>query len=902
MKPIHDVAIIGAGAVGAAIARELSRYDIQVVLLEANSDVGMGTSKASTAIWHTGYDATPGSLESVLLKRSYPLLEKFMIEVGCPFERLGGLLIAWTQDQLEALPSLLEKAHQNGDSDVYLMGKEEIYRREPHLGEGALGGMFVPGEGILCTFTIPLACATQAVVNGATLKMNFKLNSIEQSPDISIISSEHEEIQAKWVINAAGLYSDEINRQFGHDNFKVTPRRGELIVYDKLARSLVNHVLLPVPTPVTKGVLISPTVYGNVLLGPTAEDLLDKTATGTSASGLESLLEKGRKILPELIEEEVTATYAGLRAATEHSDYQISLHAGQRYICVGGIRSTGISGCLGIAEYVADLLREGGVELLPKSKFKTIRMPNIGEAFSRPYQDAELIAQNADYGKIICHCERVSLGEVHDAIHADIPASSLDALRRRTRAMQGRCQGFNCHAALVKELNAKGATSALVHGPRQSAKPNKGLTAPAGLRHSESVDVLIVGAGPAGIAAALELKRLGIRKVLVAEREPVAGGIPRMCGHIGFGLTDLHRVLTGPAYARKYREMADQAGIEIHTATTITGWERSPKASDPCALKFTSPDGVGRVEARSVLLATGVRERPRSARLIPGRRLQGIYTTGSLQRFVYEHELPVGKRAVIVGAERVSLSVVLTLRHAGARVLNLITELPHHQLYPPIFLPAKILFADILAHAPILTSTRVSNIFGHQRVEGIEITDMESGRTHLIECDTIVFTGDWIPENEIARQGNVKTGKPSLGPQVDSQFRTSQTGIFAAGNLLRGVETADWAALEGRRAARSIARFLEDGAWNGSRVEILAEPSLAWIYPNVLSPDALPARFHIRSHEFRNHVTLRVMQGSRVLHSQPFRRLLANTSITLPGDWAESADFSGPALRLEVAE
>src|SRR5919109_3245395 len=213
MTQIYDIAIIGAGAVGSAIARELSRYDINVVLLEAKPDVGMGTSKASTAIWHTGYDATPGSLESVLLKRSYPLLEKFMIEVGSPFERIGGLLVAWTPEQFETLPSLLAKAHKNGDTDVYIISKEELYQREQHLGDGALGGMFVPGEGILCTFTIPLACATQAVVNGVELKLNFRVESIRPSTidhkPSSIVhglsSGGSEEIHATWIINAAGL-------------------------------------------------------------------------------------------------------------------------------------------------------------------------------------------------------------------------------------------------------------------------------------------------------------------------------------------------------------------------------------------------------------------------------------------------------------------------------------------------------------------------------------------------------------------------------------------------------------------------------------------------------------------------------------------------------------------------
>jgi thioredoxin reductase len=361
--------------------------------------------------------------------------------------------------------------------------------------------------------------------------------------------------------------------------------------------------------------------------------------------------------------------------------------------------------------------------------------------------------------------------------------------------------------------------------------------------------------------------------------------------------------MTGPSYARKYHEMADRAGIRIYTSTTITGWDNaSPHNAGGYALHFTSPDGAGHIQAKSVLLATGVRERPRSARLVPGSRPQGVLTTGSLQRFVYEHELPVGKRAVIVGAERVSLSVVLTLMHAGVSVLCMITELPHHQLYLPVFLPAKILFADLLARAPILTNQRVTNIFGQPRVEGIEITDLDSGRTRVIPCDTVVFTGDWIPENELARKVNVTGGKPALGPQVDSHFRTSQPGIFAAGNLLRGVETADWAALEGRSAACSIARFLEDAEWNGSRLEVHAEPPLDWICPNVLSPDALPDRFRIRSHKFRDHGILNITQDQKVLYRQKFRRLVANTSINISGAWTNRVDFSGEPLKIEVVE
>lgn len=456
MQNIYDVAVIGAGAVGTAIARELSRYQLTCALLEAKSDVGMGTTKANTAIWHTGYDAKPDTLEAKLLHRAYELMKDYIPEAGIPMEPLGGLLVAWTEEQQQTLPALLERAHTNGVTDVRIISADEVYQLEPNLNAGVWGGLFVPGESIICPFTIPLAFATQAVLNDVTLKLNFPVKKITLEKDgTTLVQSSDNSVRCRYLINAAGLYSDEIDRLLGHNNFTVTPRRGELIVYDKFARTLINHVILPVPTPTTKGVLISPTVYGNMLLGPTAEDLEDKTNTATSKAGMQMLLEKGRAILPDLISEEVTATYAGLRAATEHKDYQIRSHTDQRYICVGGIRSTGVSGAMGIAEYVSELLVTAGVTLTPKPEFKTVKMPYIGNVNLRPYQNADMIAENSDYGQMVCHCERVSRGEILDAIHSPIPARTIDGLRRRTRVLQGRCQGFNCQAAIVDILAAE---------------------------------------------------------------------------------------------------------------------------------------------------------------------------------------------------------------------------------------------------------------------------------------------------------------------------------------------------------------------------------------------------------------------------------------------------------------
>jgi hypothetical protein len=238
--------------------------------------------------------------------------------------------------------------------------------------------------------------------------------------------------------------------------------------------------------------------------------------------------------------------------------------------------------------------------------------------------------------------------------------------------------------------------------------------------------------------------------------------------------------------------------------------------------------------------------------------------------------------------------------HAGVKVLNMVTALPHHQLYLPVFLPAKVLYADILARAPILTDKRVTNILGRPRLDGIEVTDLDSGGTQVIECDTIVFTGDWIPENELARRGGVETGRPSLGPQVDSLFRTSQPGIFAAGNVLRGVETADWAALEGRGAARSIARFLENAKWPANRIEVRVDAPLTWISPNVITSDSGVERFRFRSDRFCEKALLQVRQSDHILYQKQFRRLNANTSLNLSSDWIEKVDFTGEPVKLVV--
>ena len=458
INKIFDVAIIGAGVVGSAIAREFAKHNLTLCLIDAAADVGEATSKSNTAILHTGFDMTPGSLEAKLVSQGYQLLKAYAAQVNIAVEKLGGLLVAWSDEEVANLPKLKEKAIANGYTECELITKEELYKLEPNLGDGALAALTVPGEWIIDPWSPIVAFATQAKLAGCEIRLNTKVLDIAVAGELITLGTNDQPITCKYLINAAGLYSDEIDKLLGISDFKVRPRRGELIVFDKLSRSLINHVILPVPSSMGKGVLVAPTVFGNIMLGPTAENLDDKTATGSTNAGLKFLMEKGRKIAPQLLGEEITAIYAGLRAATEHSDFQIKLHTvnnKQRYLTAGGIRSTGLTASMAIATYVKQLLIAAGLDTGGEKELPAVKMNNLGEASLRSYQDEEKIAQSPLHGSIICHCEKTTTQEVLDALTSPLPPTNIANLARRTRAGLGRCQGFYCHSELRKLLEKR---------------------------------------------------------------------------------------------------------------------------------------------------------------------------------------------------------------------------------------------------------------------------------------------------------------------------------------------------------------------------------------------------------------------------------------------------------------
>jgi thioredoxin reductase len=403
---------------------------------------------------------------------------------------------------------------------------------------------------------------------------------------------------------------------------------------------------------------------------------------------------------------------------------------------------------------------------------------------------------------------------------------------------------------------------------------------------------VIVGGGPSGLAAAIELRQLGINPVTVIEREREAGGIPRHSDHSGFGIRDLRSLLSGPRYAKRYRELAEERGVDVLAETMVTDWEGGRR------LKLTGPGGRQEIEPAAVVLATGCRERPRSARLVPGSRPAGVMTTSTLQQLVHLQGRKVGQRAVIVGAEHVSFSAVATLAHGGASVAGLVTELPRHQS-----LAAFRAGAAVRYRAPVWSRTEVSAIHGSERVESVELTELDSGRTRTVDCDLVIFTADWIPDHELALMAGCELDPGSLGPLVDTALRTTRRGVFAVGNLVHPAETADVCARDGRHAAPAVAAYLRGpGEWPVP-VRMVSRDPLAWIAPNLLLTTGHPPprdRFLLRSREFIRRARAQVRQGGSELWSGRLGRLVPGRSAHIPAGWAGRVDPAGGPVIVAV--
>lgn len=439
-----DVAVIGAGVVGCAIARRLTLEGARVVVLEKATDILDGASKGNSAILHTGFDAPVGSLEASSIADGYAEYRQIHARLGLPLIETGALVIAWSKAEEARLPAILEDAQANGVADVALLSAGETRALEPGLGAGVRAAVRVPGESIIDAWSAPHAYLLQALANGAELRRSCEVLSGELDGDLWRLDTTCGPVAARLVVNAAGLFGDVVDERLtGETDFTIRPRKGQFVVFDKSAATLARHILLPVPTEITKGVVVCRTAWGNLLVGPTAEEQKDRAVAPLAREALEALLARAREILPAIAAHEVTATYAGLRPATERKEYRVRADAARRLVTVGGIRSTGLSAALGIARHVHRLVEEigGPTQRLADPAWPQVR--NISEAAQRDWRAP-------GNGGIVCHCELVTRREVEEALTGPLAARSLAGLKRRTRVTMGRCQGFYCGAELAR--------------------------------------------------------------------------------------------------------------------------------------------------------------------------------------------------------------------------------------------------------------------------------------------------------------------------------------------------------------------------------------------------------------------------------------------------------------------
>lgn len=489
---MYDIAIIGGGVTGCAIARFLSKYDARICLIEKEEDVCSGTSKANSAIVHAGFDAPVGSNKAKYNVRGNQLIHELSEQLGFPFIENGSLVVCTKDQNPKDLDLLLEKGISNGVKDLKILNREELLEIEPNIADDVIAALFAPSGGICCPFNMTYAFADNAADNGVEFILNSQVVNISKADDIFTINlsqsridlqtgdiiDSKQDLQAKYIINAAGLYADEINNMISDHKYHITPRKGEYMLLDTTAGNHVSHTIFQLPSKMGKGILVTPTVHGNLLVGPTASDISDKDGTNTTAAGLEEVQAKAANSIKDIPFRTVITSFAGLRAVEDCGDFVIA--RSQDVDCfynVLGIQSPGLSAAPAIAEQVAcDVSQD--LSLVEKEDYLPNR-PSPTRTVSMTIEEMnKLISHDPRYGNIVCRCCSVTEGEILEAIHASVPAISLDAIKRRSGAMMGRCQGGFCspkiYEIMTRELgyspeavNKSGSGSNLTYGPNK---------------------------------------------------------------------------------------------------------------------------------------------------------------------------------------------------------------------------------------------------------------------------------------------------------------------------------------------------------------------------------------------------------------------------------------------------
>ena len=826
---MYDIAIIGAGIIGTALARELAKYNLSLIIIEKDSDAANGTTKANSAIVHAGFDPEPGSLKARLNAGGNRLFEDLCSDLDVPFYRIGSLVIGFSEEEMQTLKLLYERGLENDIPGLEIIDKNKLHRMEPGLSDQAIGALYAPSAGITDPYLMAIALAESAAENGAVIRFDCRVDAIEKISGGFQVSCGDEIIKAKHIVNAAGLYADIINEMINPPSFKIKPSRGEYFLLDKKTGHHARHVLFPCPTALGKGVLIAPTAHGNLIIGPNAEAVDSKEATETTTGGLAYVRTNAEKIKKSLPFDKVITSFSGLRAKTDHGDFIIEeAESSPGFINVAGIDSPGLAAAPAIACYVVDLLREIAGPFEKKEFFRPL--PKSHTPFMQLSDEAKekLIREDPRFGRIICRCENITEGEIVRAIKGPVGAKTVDGIKKRTRPGGGRCQGGFCGPRVMqiiaRELDIE-MTAVIKDNPgsyiltgttknksveRRPAGPiGKCLPQSTGLnidsKIKESYDLVVIGGGPAGMAAAVAARDNGIEDILVIERDHELGGILQQCIHNGFGLHQFQEELTGPEYAERFIDQLKEMGIgcKLDTMVLAVGEDRQ-------VTYINTNDGVTTIRAKAIVLGMGCRERTRGAINIPGTRPAGIFSAGTAQRIVNIEGYMVGRKVLVFGSGDIGLIMARRIVLEGGEVVAVIERKPYSEGLVRNYVQCVEDYG-----IPMLLQHTIVDIRGKDRVEGVTIakTDLNKepieGTYSDLECDTILFSRGLIPENELSRSAGVALDQSTGGPVVNEAMETSIEGIFACGNVVHVHDLVDWVSDESYRAGKGAADFIK---------------------------------------------------------------------------------------------
>ncbi|MRX83720.1 FAD-dependent oxidoreductase [Eggerthella guodeyinii] len=883
-----DVAIVGAGVAGSTAARALARWRLSVVVLEAGNDVACGATRANSGIVHAGHDPLPGTLKARFNVEGSRLFPQWADDLGFSYVRNGSLVLAFSDEELASVRRLVARAAENGVEGVRELDAAAVRALEPQASPLVRGGLLAETGAICDPYEVALFSAEQAALHGAAFRFNERVVSVERlAPERAaalaadtalparylLVASSGARYAARAVVNAAGVFADELNNAVSAHRLRIAARRGEYCLYDTEYGPLFSRTVFQAPSSAGKGVLVTPTVHGNLLVGPNAVEQASKTDLSTSAEGLRFVLDSAKKTWPDVSARGMIANFAGLRArCADGDDFVIGEpDDAPGFFNIACFDSPGLTSAPAVAEHVARAVAEQlGAE--PNEAFQARRERCKPFAECDEAERERAIEADPRWGHIVCRCCEVTEAELVAALHGPLPVLSLDALKWRTRAMMGRCHGGFCSPEIARivaretgvapdALDKRLAGSPVVATARPGyaelagagalAAERGGAEAPKGAR--EPYDVAVVGGGAAGIAAAQAAARQGAR-VLLLDREEKLGGILKQCVHNGFGLHRFGVELTGPEYAqREIDALAAESAVDVLAGASVTSVDPGRPddgAGAPLTVHAVDARGAHAYRARSVVLATGSRERGLGALNMAGARPSGVFSAGSAQNFMNLQGCLPGRRAVILGSGDIGLIMARRLASQGAEVVGVHELMPH-----PSGLRRNVVQCLDDFGIPLHLSSTVTRLEGEGRLSAVYVSRVDPetiqaipGTEQRIACDTLLLSVGLLPENEVAKSAGVGLDPVTGGARVDNRLATDVPGVFACGNALHVHDLVDHASQEGERAgSAAAAHAMREGAAGaadaalgdaGAGIPVMAGEGVRYVVPQTVDAAA----------------------------------------------------------------